>query len=174
MFTVEQWAAMPDTRPHYELVDGKLIQKMTTNTAHAWAAGKLLIALSQWGDAGVGHFFPRARRQVGRIWRNRPDVVGFSPDQQLRAEANYYERPFLVAEILSKRTAQSDRTRKVSSYAAIGAQLYLINESMARTVEVHSLRDDDYAAPQVFKNSDVWQPTELPGLTFELQKLWFA
>jgi hypothetical protein len=27
MFTVEQWAAMPDTRPHYELVDGRLIQK---------------------------------------------------------------------------------------------------------------------------------------------------
>ncbi len=53
-------------------------------------------------------------------------------------------------------------------------QLYLIIDPVARTVEVHTLRNGVYAAPQVVKDSDVWQPAELPGLTVELQKLWFA
>jgi Uma2 family endonuclease len=175
MFTVEQWAAMPDTRPRYELVDGKLIQKMTTNTAHAWAAGKLLIALSQWGDTHGWTFLPEGTGvKLGEYGGAVPDVVGFSPNQQLRAEANYYEQPFLVAEILSKRTAKRDRTRKVSGYAAIGVQLYLIIDPVARTMEVHTLQNGVYAAPQVFKDNDVWQPAELPGVTVELQKLWFA
>jgi Uma2 family endonuclease len=101
-------------------------------------------------------------------------VVGFSPDQQLRAEANYYEQPFLVAEILSKRTRKRDRTRKVSGYAAIGVQLYLIIDPWRAPWKFTLCRNGVYAAPQVFKDNDVWQPAELPGLTVELQKLWFA
>jgi Uma2 family endonuclease len=175
MFTVEQWAAMPDTRPHYELVDGKLIQKMTTNTAHAWAAGKLLIALSQWGDTRGWTFLPEGTGvKLGEYGGAVPDLVGFSPEQQLRAEANYYEQPFLVAEILSRRTAKRDRTRKVSGYASIGVQLYLIIDPVARSLEVYSLQDGVYAAPQILKDSDVWQPADMPGLAVELQKLWFA
>lgn len=174
MLTVEQWADMPDTRPHYELVDGKLIQKMTTNTAHAWAAGKLLIALSQWGDARGWTFLPEGTGvKLGEYGGAVPDVVGFSPDQQLHAEANYYEKPFLVAEILSRRTAKRDRTRKVSGYASIGVQLYLIIDPVARSVEVHSLQDGAYGAPQILKDSDVWQPTELPDFVLPVEKLWF-
>ena len=174
MLTVEQWVAMPHTRPHYELVAGKLIQKMTTNTAHTWAAGKLLIALSQWGDDRGWTFLPEGTGvKLGEFGGAVPDVVGFSPDQPLHADANYYEQPFLVAEILSKRTAKRDRTRKVAGYAAIGVQLYLIIDPVARTVEVHSLQDGVYGTPRVLEDNDVWQVDELPGLTLPVEKLWF-
>jgi Uma2 family endonuclease len=113
MFTVEQWAAMPDTRPHDELVDGKAIQKMTTDTAHAWAAANLLCVLKSRGDTHGWTFLPEGTSiKLGEYGGAVPDVVGFSPEQELRAEADYYEHPFFVAEILSKGTAKRDAPAK--------------------------------------------------------------
>lgn len=173
LLTVEQWVAMPDTKPHYELVEGRLVQKMTANTGHAWVAGRLLIALSQWGDGRGWRFLPEGTGvKLGEFGGSVPDVVGFSPDQKLDAKANYNERLFLVVEVLSRRTAKRDRTRKKLGHAAIGVQLYLIVDTDARTVEVHTLQNGAYNEPQVLGETDVWQPQELPGLRLEVARLW--
>lgn len=174
LLTVEQWAAMPDTKPHYELVEGRLVQKMTANTGHAWAAGELLMALKQWGNERGWRFLPEGTGvKLGEFGGSVPDVVGFAPDQKLDAKAIYNERPFLVVEVLSKRTAKRDRTRKKSGYAAIGVQLYLIVDTEARTVEPYTLQNGIYGEPQLLSENEVWQPQELPGLRLEVARLWF-
>jgi Uma2 family endonuclease len=173
LLTVEQWAVMPDTKPRYELVEGRLVQKMTTNTGHAWAAGRLLIEFSQWGDDWGWRFLPEGTGvKLGEFGGSVPDVVGYAPNQKLDAKANYNERPFLVVEVLSKRTAKRDRTRKKSGYSAISVQLYLIVDTEARIVEVYTLHDGAYGEPQVLKENDVWQPQNLPGLRLEVARLW--
>jgi Uma2 family endonuclease len=122
-----------------------------------------------------GHFLPEGTGvKLGEFGGAVPDVVGFSPEQQLRADANYYERPFLVAEILSKRTAKRDRTRKVAGYAAIGVQLYLIIDPVARTVEVHSFAGWRLRCAASIQRQRRVAARRAAGLTFELQKLWFA
>ena len=177
LLDVRAWDALPDTKPRYELIEGRLVQKMTTTNAHAWAAARLLFVLTGWGDENGWRFLAEGTG----VWLNErngavPDVVGFSPEQSLRPEATHNETPFLVAEVLSPSTARRDRTFKKTRYAAIGIALYLIIDPSNRTFEV--LRRDPaseaarYGEPEVLGESDVWTPPELPGLSLVIDRLW--
>ena len=175
MLTVEDWLEMPDTKPRYELLAGKLVQKMTTTSNHAWAAGQCLIALANWGQRKGWKFFPegmgyKADANNGFV----PDVVGFTPAQKVFPSVTYMTTPFLVVEVLSPGTAKRDRSRKREFYAVGGVQLYLIIDTGNRTIEIFRLDEENkkYGEPEVLGENDVWQPQELPGLKLELKSLW--
>lgn len=177
LLDVRAWDALPDTKPRYELIEGRLVQKMTTTTTHAWAAGRLLIHLSNWGDDLGWRFLPEGTG----VWMDErngavPDVVGFSPEQSLRPEATHNEPPFLVAEVLSPSTAQRDRTWKKTRYAAIGVALYLIIDTGNRTFEVFRPDTESstarYGEPEVLGEADAWAPAELSGLSLSIDRLW--
>jgi Uma2 family endonuclease len=174
MLTVEQWAAMPDVKPRYELVNGKLVQKMTVTTAHAWAAGRMLTLLTNWGDSQGWIFFPEGTGvKLGEFDGSVPDLVGFQPGTKLNPKATYNTNIFLAVEVLSPSTAKRDRTAKKTGYEKIGVQLYILVDPDAQTMEVYSLQNAKYGAPQILKSGDVWQPEELAGLKLEVEKLWF-
>ena len=177
LLDVHAWDALPDTKPRYELVEGRLVQKALKTNSQAWAAGQLLFALMNWGGDTNWHFLIEGTG----VWLNErngavPDVVGFSPEQSLRPEATHNEPPFLVAEVLSPSTARRDRTIKKARYAAIGISLYLIIDTGNRTVEV--FRSDGgseparYGEPEVLGENDAWTPQELPGLSLQINRLW--
>jgi Uma2 family endonuclease len=176
LLSVREWDALPDTKPRYELIEGRLVQKMTTTNAHAWASGELLFALKQWGRDLGWRFLPEGTG----VWLNErngavPDVVGFSPDRELRPEATHNAPPFLVAEVLSPSTALRDRTHKKARYAAAGVSLYLIIDTANRTVEIYRRASADaetYGEPEVLGADSVWAPAELPGLSLSVARLW--
>lgn len=173
LLTVPQWAAMADTKPRYELIAGRLVQKMTTNTAHARAAGRFFRACDEWADTNGWIFLTEGTGiKIDEHNGYVPDVIGFSPDAVPNPKANYNECPFLVVEVLSKSTAKKDRTDKLRDYARAGVPLYIIINTAARTVEVYRLQGDIYLAPAVLQENDVWQPDELPGLRLEVARLW--
>jgi Uma2 family endonuclease len=176
MLTVDDWLALPDTKPRYELIEGKLVQKMTTTSDHAWAAGRLLVTFTNWAQEKGWMFFPEGMAYKADL-RNGfvPDVVGFSPEQNVRPGITQMPTPFLVVEVLSRSTAKKDRTRKREYYALGGVQMYLIIDTSHRTLEVLRLQDDNtYGDAEVLGEKDVWQPEELPGLKLELQSLWMS
>jgi len=177
LLDVRAWDALPDTKPRYELIEGRLVQKTLKTNSQAWAAGQLLFALMNWSENTGWRFLIEGTG----VWLNErngavPDVVGFSPEQSLRPEATHNETPFLVAEVLSPSTARRDRTFKKTRYAAIGIALYLIIDPSNRTFEV--LRRDPasetarYGEPEVLGESDVWTPPEMPGLSLVIDRLW--
>jgi len=171
--TVEQWTAMADTKPRYELIAGRLVQKMTTNTAHARAAGRFFRACDEWADTNGWIFLTegtgiRIDEHNGYV----PDVIGFPPDAVPDPKANYNERPSIVVEVLSKSTSKKDRTDKLRDYAKAGVPLYVIINTATRTVQVYRLQGDTYGAPAVLQENDTWQSDELSGLRVELARLW--
>jgi Uma2 family endonuclease len=173
MLTLDQWAALPDVKPRYELVDGVLVRKMTTKRKHTKAAGKLLRICDEWSDESRWQFFPegtgvRISNQTGYV----PDVVGFKPETVLNPDASYESAPFLVAEVLSESTAERDRTEKKENYARVGVNLYLLIDPDARTIEVYRLQNGNYGAPEELQENDTWVPAELPGLRVDLARLW--
>jgi len=172
--TVEEWAAMPDTKPRYELIDGLLFQKMTTTSKHAWTVGELLFVLKTWGQAKGWVFLPEGVGiKLGTNDGAVADVIGFAPGAQLQADETYFSQtPFLVVEVVSRSTAKRDRTDKKIGYAKIGIQLYLIADPDKRTLEIFTLKNGKYATNRVLENDDVWQPEELAGLKIEAEKLW--
>lgn len=174
MFTVEEWAAMPDVKPRYELFNGKLVQKMTTTTAHAWAAGRMLTTLMAWGESEGWIFLPEGTGvKLGDYDASVPDIVGFAPGAKLDPEATYNTEIFIAVEVLSPGTAKRDRTSKKAGYEKIGVVVYIIIDPKTHVMEVHTLQDGKYSAPQILKSGEVWQPDEMPGLKLEVEKLWF-
>lgn len=174
MFTVEDWAALPDLKPRYELIGGRFVQKMTTTSKHAWTVGELLFALKTWGKAAGWIFLPEGVGiKLGTNDGAVADITGFVPDTKLQPDAVYYaQTPFLIVEVTSRSTAKRDRTDKKTGYARIGVQIYLIVDPDARTLEVHTLKNGKYGSPQIFKDNDVWQPAGLPELRLEVARLW--
>ncbi|RYG70658.1 Uma2 family endonuclease [bacterium] len=173
LLAIKDWLALGDVKPRYELIHGKLVQKMTTSRRHTKAAGKFLIQCDIWGASKGWQFFPEGTgvyvsERVGYV----PDVVGFEPDAQLDPDSVIDGSPFLVVEVLSPSTAAKDRNEKKVNYAKIGVKLYILIDPDTKTFEAHRLEGDQYGAPEALHNDDVWQPAELPGLRLELSQLW--
>jgi len=171
--TVRDWARLPETKPHYELIGGILKRKMATRSSHAYAAFRLALQLAFWGDSrdwmvmteGTGI---RADDFNGFV----PDVIMFAPDTHPRPDAVYVGGAFLVAEVLSPSTAKDDRAKKMEGYARAEVEIYLLLDAKKRTMEVYHLDGKAFGEPEVLGENDVWTPAELPELRLELARLW--
>lgn len=174
LMNVEQWAELPDVKPPYELIGGKLIQKMVTTNEHDWATSKFWRMCDEWADTSNWRFFSQGSgARFGPHDAFIPDVMGFPPDAKLDAKGTYNAPPFIAVEVLSRGTKSLDRREKKATYARAGVAIYVIIDTEKRAMEVHHLNDRAYAAAQVLMQGDVWQPSEMPGLKVELNRLWF-
>ena len=120
LLSVRDWLAMGETKPHYELINGQLVQKMTTTRKHARAAGKFLVQYDVWAEGRGWEFFPEGTgvyvsERIGYI----PDVVGFAPGTELDRNTAMGGAPFLAVEVLSPATASKDKSQKKRDYARI-------------------------------------------------------
>lgn len=173
LIRVEDWAKLPETKPHYELIDGVLKQKMPTRQMHSRAAFRLALQLALWGDISGWTFQTegtglRADEANGFV----PDVMGFMPETAPRAEDVYAQGAYLVAEVASPSTEKDDRNKKMRGYARAEVEIYILIDAKKKTFEVYRLENDKYGSPEILKDSDIWQPAELPGLRLELAQLW--
>ncbi len=173
LLSVRDWLAMGETKPHYELINGQLVQKMTTTRKHTNAATLFLWQCLTWGLPLGWRFFCEGTgvyvsERIGYV----PDVVGFTPGTQFNRDAAMEDAPFLVVEVLSPATAVKDRTDKKRNYARIGVEIYVLIEPDEKTMEIFRLNGNRYGAPETLRESDVWKPAELPGLELQLEKLW--
>lgn len=173
LLSVRDWLAMGETKPHYELINGKLVQKMTTKRKHTRAAGKFLVQCDVWAEGHGWEFFPEGTGvyvsdRIGYV----PDVVGFAAGNEVDPEAAIEGAPTLVVEVLSPATATKDRTDKKRNYARIGVQIYILLDPEKKTMEVFRLNGNRYGAPETLRENEVWTPEELPELRLELRKLW--
>lgn len=173
--TVQQWAAMPEVKPPYELINGKLVQKMVTTNEHDWVTSRFMFACLTWAQSSGWRFFSQgAGTAIGERDGFIPDVMGFPPSVAILPKATYNPPPFLAVEVLSRGTGSSDKVEKKNSYARAGVQLYLLIDSEKRRMEVFTLKNGRYGAARVLAANDTWQPDELPSLRLELATLWMT
>lgn len=171
--TFDDWARLPETKPHYELIEGELKRKMPTQQQHARAAFRLALQLALWGDLH-GWTFQTEGLGVRADNFNSfvPDVIGFAPDTVPSGDTIYTPSAFLVAEVLSPGTKANDRDAKKRGYAQAEVELYLIVDTIDQTIEVYRLNGQTYGEPEVLSSHAVWQPGEFEGLQLEIAKLW--
>lgn len=173
LLSVRDWLVMGETKPHYELINGQLIQKMTTTRKHTRAAGKFLVQCDVWAEKRGWEFFPEGTgvyvsERIGYV----PDVVGFGPGVEINPNAAVEGAPTLVVEVLSPSTATRDRTQKKRDYARIGVQIYILLDPNNKTMDVFRLKGNRFGPPETLRENEVWAPQELPELRLELEKLW--
>ena len=171
--TVKQWAQMPEVKPPYELINGKLVQKMVTTNEHDWVTSRFMFACLTWAQSSDWRFFSQGSgTAIGERDGFIPDVMGFPPSVAIEPKATYNPPPFLAVEVLSRGTSSQDKVEKKSSYARADVQLYLLIDLNRYEISVFRLENGAYGAPRVLAKNATWQPDELPGLHLKLKMLW--
>jgi Uma2 family endonuclease len=173
LLTIDDWLALRDVKPPYELIAGKLVQKMVTTNQHDWAVRKFAVMCDQWCDEQGWKIFSQGPgTQLDEHSGYIPDVMLFSPATPINPAASRNPAPFLAVEVLSRGTSRLDRGEKKRTYAHAEVQIYILIDTTSRTMEVFRLQNQHYGSPEILKTDEVWQPAELPGLRLELARLW--
>lgn len=164
-WTYDDYAALPDDRHRYEIVDGVLYMSPAPNREHQNTAGEIFaylrthIKLTGLGQVYIAPFdvelSPRTVVQ--------PDVmVVLNPHLGIVTESRIIGAPDLVVEVSSPGSVGYDRTKKQDAYARAGVAEYWIADPWSRTVEVLTLAAGSYRSLGVFEGKAVLPSEVVP------------
>ena len=172
-WTVDMVHALPDDGKRYEIIDGELFVTPSPSYDHQETAFLVARAFHAYlATHRVGHAFLAPTDVIfGPRTLVQPDVLvvplkgGKRP--RTHAEAG---KPVLAIEIVSPRSARTDRVRKRELYQREGVPEYWIVDPDARVIE--RWRPED-TRPEILIDRVTWQP-EGAGepMTIELAKFW--
>jgi Uma2 family endonuclease len=139
--TLEEFLALPDTKPASEYIDGEIIQKPMPQTQHSVIQGRLLIELALvWRETDVAQAFPELRCSFGGR-AVVPDVVVFE-----EANISYDDNgditnvvsipPDWTIEILSPEQSTTKVLKNINHCLAHGTQMGWLIDPTDRSVLV--------------------------------------
>lgn len=141
LLTLEEFLALPETRPFTELIDGVPCQKPVGSEKHSRAQGNLYFLLRTHARTRRG----RSRTELGvqfvRTSRGNfrvPDVVYYLPENVDRSDSKYPARaPDLAAEVMSEGQSRATVRRRLEFLREQGTISTLLIDPEDETVEVH-------------------------------------
>jgi Uma2 family endonuclease len=172
--TLEEFLALPETKPGSEYVDGEVVQKTMPSTDHTIIQRLLSFVFTLFLRE-----FPIA--QGGTEWRcifGPPEhELARLPDFALvlrerlrgvRGDEPFRGAPDFAAEILSPDDRMSDALAKVRLYLEHGVRLVWLIDPRTRTVLVWSI----WGSPQQFGEDDMLDGGKvLPGFTTSVRDI---
>lgn len=175
ILTYDDYIALPEDGPRYELYEGELIVMPATSPRHQAVIVNLFIAVAQhvWGH-GLGDVSPASVDVIlSRITVVQPDLVYVdTAGPGILTDGGIEGTPTLVVEVLSPSTEARDRGVKQALYARYGVPFYWIVDPATQTVQALRLSRDSY---EVVARLDETAPTALPplaGLRLDPAALW--
>ncbi len=139
--TLEEFLALPDTKPASEYIDGEIIQKPMPQKQHSIIQKKLLFAIDPLlSDAGIGQAFPELRCVFGGR-AIVPDVVIFeetniSYDEDREAINAVSIPPDWTIEILSPEQSTTRVLKNINHCLAHGTQMGWLIDPQDRSIFV--------------------------------------
>jgi Uma2 family endonuclease len=172
---VDAWLALPDTKPRYELIEGRLIQKPLKDFAQVKALSEFFFCAACWAQDSDWQFLVEGIGVQIDLYNGLvPNTLGFAPDFPIARGQQSVVAPSLVAEVLAPKTTRKASAQRQQLYARGGVPLYVLIDPDKYVLKV--FRSDEpghqYGEPEVLNAKDTWQPAELPGLHLETRKLW--
>lgn len=130
--SVEDYLALPETKPYLEYVAGVVLQKPMPNNDHSRLAARLAFHLTlHTQSAGGGHVGVEARTSVGPDFR-LPDVSYWAPGIPDGEDS----LPTLAIEIRSPRQALSELRENCRFFRRNGVQACWLIDPARRAAEV--------------------------------------
>jgi Uma2 family endonuclease len=177
--TRAEYMALPEGPPHYELIDGKLVEMARPLIPH--------IYLNDYLTEELG---PYARKVLKGRFVTEPDLYlpdmedVFEPDHLfLTQEQVQYARgrgvfttPEMVCEVLSPSTERKDRTVKLRAYGQAGVRhVWLIQPRKPLTIQELVLEDTgEYRLHATTVAPTVWTPLLFPDWSLDLGEAEFV
>jgi Uma2 family endonuclease len=137
--TLEEFLALPDTKPASEYIDGEIIQKPMPQGQHSIIQKKLLLTIDPiLTDAGIAEAFPELRCTFGGR-SIVPDVVIFEVAKIAYDENGDIKNVFSIApdwtiEILSPEQSTTKVLKNINHCLAYGAQMRWLIDPADRSV----------------------------------------
>ena len=161
-----------------EFINGQIIVHSPVRIEHWQASEKLVSMLSIFtkfkksGKIGV-------EKVMISLTRNdyEPDIVYFKKEKAdlFTAGQVLFPAPDFVVEILSKKTALTDRTTKKEDYAAHGIGEYWIIDPQKQMIEQYLLiseTDTSYFKPYIYRIGDEISSRVIDGFTIPVQAVF--
>jgi Uma2 family endonuclease len=106
----------------------------------------------------------------------QPDVVFFGDAKRAGIDPlqGAYVVPDLAIEVLSRSTEARDRGRKMALLAHYGLPEYWLVDPSVNVLEVHARSAGGFVLIRAFESSELVTSATLPGLSFDLDRLFTA
>ncbi|MGQ0605275.1 MAG: Uma2 family endonuclease [Anaerolineales bacterium] len=170
-YTLEDYLALTNEYPRYELLEGELIEMVSPTSRHQRILQRLFRSLDYYCVVNrAGEVFVAPLDVI-----LAPNVV-VQPDLLFISEARraqlIHERihgaPDLIVEILSPTSSGRDLHQKRRLYARHGVAEYWIVDPDDGTIEVQRLTGNLYSTVALFEPGQSLVSTLFPGLAIEL------
>jgi Uma2 family endonuclease len=165
---------IPNTEPETELIDGRLVQKMSPKHRHQALEKRWVAALDRWSD-GAGEALAEWRHEFTapgyRFASLVPDVAYMSnATSEALGPAGLQtpaRAPEIAVEILSSGESQTSLAWKIAAYLAAGTAVVFVVDPPRRTVIAHSRE-----AVTRFGPGQLVCHASMPGFAFAVDALF--
>ncbi|MGQ9909799.1 MAG: Uma2 family endonuclease [Candidatus Flexifilum sp.] len=174
LYTVEEFAALPDDGRFYELVDGRIVAVPPVDPGHSFISARIARLLDSFvDDSGSGRV---SVEQAGYVLSvdppvvRAPDVAFIRADRLDRRVGAFIEgAPDLVVEVMSPSDSAVELSEKIDAYFAAGARLLWVVYPRQRRIAVYSspLRSQIVTEADTLDGGDV-----LPGFRVPVRKIF--
>ena len=175
LYTVDDYLAMPDEYPRYELLEGELIEMVSPTSRHQRISRQLFTALNTHcaaHDLGEVFYAPLD------VILSRTDVV--QPDLLFISKARRAEligeritgAPDLVIEILSPATSARDFNQKRKLYARHGVNEHWIVDPDDETIEGQRLQGNVFSTVALFEKGQTLTSPMFEGLNVDVGQVF--
>jgi Uma2 family endonuclease len=172
LLTVEEYFALPEGPPDYELEEGILIEMPRPSPRHQAILRELLAEMTLFlRSTPIGTVWPEVDVQLSRSRVVVPDLVFLATENRERLrhpEGHIVGAPDLMVEILSPASASRDRVAKFNAYRQAGVPWYGLVDGESLVVEEFQLTPQGYLAVARVAAGSAFQPQVFPGLTINL------
>ncbi|HEY9002793.1 MAG TPA: Uma2 family endonuclease [Mucilaginibacter sp.] len=174
-YTAEDYMMLEEGSP-FQLINYNLIMSPSPTPIHQAISLQLTLALahflSQSDNHGYMAYAPLdVKFDEGNIMQ--PDLIYIASERKAGMITSVIEgAPDLIIEILSPSNAYYDLRQKKDIYQKYGVKEYIIVDPIAFNCELYTLKDGAYQLNQKKEKSEILNSVLLPGLTFDLSKVF--
>jgi Uma2 family endonuclease len=174
-FSLQEFLDLPESGDRSELIDEKIVSKVSPKYKHASVQGRLLLLMDDWcAQEQFGRVCPEwavVLKRNGIDWVPVPDITYVSYN---RLSADWEEDapcpipPELVIEIISPGQSFGEMTSKASDYLRAGVDRVWIIDNQGLSISVFGNSE----LPQTIRIDDTISDSLLPGLEIALTDIF--
>ena len=175
LYTVEDYLAMPDEYPRYELLEGELVEMVSPTSRHQIILMNLLRVLDAHCRAHDLGIILAAPLDVilSRTVVLQPDILFISKARKAKIMGERITgAPDLVVEILSPATSARDLNQKRKLYARHGVQEYWIVDPDDQTLEVQRLQGNVFSTMAIYEKGQSLVSPMFEGLRLDIDQVF--
>ena len=165
---------IPETQPATELIDGRLVQKMSPKRRHQELEMRWTLAFRAWGGerGGAYHEWRHEFRAPGHSFASLVPDIAYLSNESLEALGPAASEappraPEIAVEILSADESERHLAWKIGAYLAAGTRVVFVVDPPKRTVIAHS-RDK----MERFGPGDTVRHTTMPGFAYAIDAMF--